>query len=322
MLSIMRDKDRMEAYTAGNKMRDLIEDSSLLLLVISRFGITLGFGDSSIRDVCRAQGVDCATFLTVANFIGGRPYNAEEISLKSLMGYLRRAHSFFLDYFLPSIRRKLIEVIGYNNDNEVSMLLLKFYDEYVEEVRSHMDYENETILAYVNGLLEGVLDDEFSISIYSATHNDMAPKLNELKNIIIRYYTQKNSDTLNSVLLDLMTCEQDLASHCLIEDTLFTPNVERLEASLRKKAAAVPPKGKEAVSEPKTDLLSDREKEVIKCVAKGMANKEIADCLCLSIHTVTTYRRNISAKLQIHSPAGLTIFAIINKIIELEEIKL
>ena len=48
---------------------------------------------------------------------------------------------------------------------------------------------------------------------------------------------------------------------------------------------------------------------------------KIADRLCLSIHTVITHRRNISHKLQIHSPAGLTIYAIVNKLIELTDIK-
>lgn len=69
------------------------------------------------------------------------------------------------------------------------------------------------------------------------------------------------------------------------------------------------------------EALSDREKEIVVCVVKGMTNKEIADKLCLSIHTVITHRRNISHKLQIHSPAGLTIYAIVNKLIELRDIK-
>jgi DNA-binding NarL/FixJ family response regulator len=66
--------------------------------------------------------------------------------------------------------------------------------------------------------------------------------------------------------------------------------------------------------------LSLREKEVIVCVVKGMTNKQMADHLCLSIHTVITHRRNIATKLQIHSPAGLTIYAILNKLVELNDI--
>lgn len=68
------------------------------------------------------------------------------------------------------------------------------------------------------------------------------------------------------------------------------------------------------------ESLSQREKEVIVCVVKGMTNKQIADKLCLSAHTVVTHRRNISAKLDIHSTAGLTIYAIVNKLVELDEI--
>ena len=77
----------------------------------------------------------------------------------------------------------------------------------------------------------------------------------------------------------------------------------------------------ELESETGQGVLSSREKEIITCVVKGMTNKEIADALFLSAHTVITHRRNIARKLQIHSPAGLTIYAIVNKLVELQDIK-
>lgn len=67
--------------------------------------------------------------------------------------------------------------------------------------------------------------------------------------------------------------------------------------------------------------LSAREKEIVVGVVKGMTNKEIAEKLFLSTHTVITHRRNIAKKLQIHSASGLTIYAIVNKLVELDEIK-
>ncbi len=69
------------------------------------------------------------------------------------------------------------------------------------------------------------------------------------------------------------------------------------------------------------EVISQREKEIVVCVVKGMTNKEIAEKLFLSIHTVITHRRNISKKLQIHSAAGLTIYAIVNKLVELSDVK-
>lgn len=68
------------------------------------------------------------------------------------------------------------------------------------------------------------------------------------------------------------------------------------------------------------DTLSQREREIIKCIARGMANKETADRLCLSVHTVTTHRRNLCAKLGIKSAAGLTIFAILHHLVDLNEV--
>ncbi|MDR1878201.1 MAG: LuxR C-terminal-related transcriptional regulator [Bacteroidales bacterium] len=67
-------------------------------------------------------------------------------------------------------------------------------------------------------------------------------------------------------------------------------------------------------------ILSTREKEIVVCVVKGMTNRAIADRLFLSTHTVITHRRNIARKLQIHSASGLTVYAIVNKLIELKEV--
>lgn len=67
--------------------------------------------------------------------------------------------------------------------------------------------------------------------------------------------------------------------------------------------------------------LSGREKEIVVAVAKGMTNKEVADMLSISTHTVISHRRNIAAKLEIHNPAGLTIYAIVNGLIDISEVK-
>ena len=67
--------------------------------------------------------------------------------------------------------------------------------------------------------------------------------------------------------------------------------------------------------------LSPREKEILVCVAKGMLNKEIAYKYNLSIFTVMTHRKNIAAKTGIKSIAGLTAYAILQGLIDIESIK-
>ena len=309
-------------YSPSDKLRSLIRDNSLLLMVMSRFGISLGFGNKNVNDICEQNKVDTATFLTVANFISKKECSYKQVSLASLIHYLKRAHNYFLDFNLPTIRRRLIEAIDCSGTDEVALLILKFYDEYVIEVRRHMEYENETVFGYVEDLLQGRYQADYNIRMFADKHNDIAPKLEELKDIIIRYYPQKENDMLNSVLFDIINCEQDLTSHCLVEDHLFVPAVELMEEELKTRQTQSLSKEEEPTETDKPETLSQREKEIVSCVAKGLTNKEIADVLFHSVHTVATHRRNISSKLQIHTPAGLTIYAIINKLVKLEDIKM
>lgn len=78
---------------------------------------------------------------------------------------------------------------------------------------------------------------------------------------------------------------------------------------------------KEQSGQTDQEELSDREKEILISVVKGMSNKEIADHHNISIHTVITHRRNITRKLKVHSISGLTIYTIINKLVDISDIK-
>lgn len=66
--------------------------------------------------------------------------------------------------------------------------------------------------------------------------------------------------------------------------------------------------------------LTAREREILVCVVKGMTNKKIAEHLFLSQHTVITHRRNIGQKLQIKSPSALTLYAMINNLVQPSDI--
>ncbi|MBQ5825891.1 MAG: helix-turn-helix transcriptional regulator [Bacteroidaceae bacterium] len=304
-------------------MRDLVRDQSTIILILGRFGIPLGFGDKSIAEVCTAHHVDEETFLQVVNYCTGRDYHYERISLTALIEYLRQAHEYYLEFNLPQIRRKLIEALDCSGTNDIALLIIKFYDEYVREVRKHMENENKTVFAYVQQLQQGYLKREYSIATFQGKHTPMADKLKELKEVIIQYYPEKNNFLLNEVLLNIMLCEEDLTQHCDVEDHIFVPAVKLAEQRLLQSNTAVYTEAPKQVEVKGKNLgkLGEREKDVLVCVARGMSNKETANALCLSVHTVTTHRRNISQKLQIHSTAGLIIYAIANGLIQLDEVK-
>ena len=325
---------KRHTYIPTDKMSDIICENYSLLQVMSRFGLPLGFGDYSVEEVCHTHQVDCATFLAVANFINkghARPLvSLEGISIKSLITYLKNAHHYFLDFQLPTIRRKLLEAIDCSMDNEVTFLILKFFDVYVQEVRKHMSYEDMSVFAYVDNLLNGKKSEDYNIDMFVRNHDHIDEKLTELKNSIVKYYpANKNAYLMNAVLFDIFNCEKDLASHNAVEDYLFVPAVLQLETEVEQhllvkeaQQAEEQTDNQTAEKQEDTDGLSQREREIITCVVKGLSNKEIAEQLYISIHTVMTHRRNIARKLQIHSSTLLTIYAIVNKLVDVSEVKL
>lgn len=226
-------------YQPDEKMRDIVKDYSPLILVMGRFGLPLGFGDKSVREVCRTHNVDETTFLEVVNFIVKGICNYNGLSLTSLMGYLKQAHEYYWGFNLPNIRRKLIETIDCSGNNDIAVLIIRFYDEYVAEIKKHMEYENQVVFTYVEQLLQGFLNRNYNISAFSGKHTPIGNKLKELKDIIIRYYPEKNNNLLNAVLLDILSSEQDLISHYKIEDKLFVPAVKLVEQQLQKSGKIV-----------------------------------------------------------------------------------
>lgn len=309
-----------QKFTSSSKMNDLIKEDTSLLLTMTRFGFSLGFGDKTVKEVCKEKQVDEKTFLAVVNFISDgykkENINHDEVSIDTVIVYLRKAHDFFLDFKLPLIRKKLIEAIDECvQEQPYRKMIMKFYDDYVMEVQKHMDHENETVFPYVLNLLEGKKDPRYTIAIFEQNHENIDSKLADLKNILIKYFpAQQPNYLLNEVLFDLSACEKDLEKHNRVEDHFFVPVTETLEKKLSEKK-------EELSATEKTDNLTEREKEILTSVVKGLTNKEIANKLFLSTHTVISHRRNITRKLEIHSTAGLTIYAIVNKLVTLDEIK-
>jgi len=315
-------------YHSNDSLAELIGDDFRLLQVMSRFGIALGFGDKNVEEVCKENNVDTDTFLAVCNFVsqGLKPSFDEYISLhvEGLLAYLRNSHSFFIDFELPAIRRKFVNAVDCSTQNEIGFLILKFFDDYMAEIKRHQDYEAEHFFQYVDGLMHGKRPADVCLQHFEDDHthqNDdkmIAQKLTDLKNIIIRYSpSSANKELLNEALYNLFEFEKEMNTHTQLEDTIFIPVVSMLESQ-------VDVNEEEADADDKKndkDLLSVREKEIVMGVVKGLTNKEIADRLNIATHTVLTHRRNIAKKLDIHTPAGLVIYAIVNGIVKVEEIK-
>lgn len=309
---------RMKLYEADDKMIDLISDNYSMLQGLSAFGIRLGFGDKTVSEICEQQGVDCYTFLTVVNFLinGYAPKEIDEkVSVSTLLNYLRASHRYFLDYQLPAIRKKLEETLS--KDNNLDILILKLYDSYANDIRKHMKYEDKTLFPYVEALLRGERPSDYNVEIFSKHHSDTTGKFHELKNIIIKYLPHDGltNNQLTATLYDIYNNEEWLSNHSNVEELLFVPAIRSMEQNMHNDNVSAHISSLIRRAE-NNEPISEREKEIIVCLVQGLSNKEIANRLYISVNTVTTHRRNIIRKLQIHSLAGLTIYAIANNLID------
>jgi len=271
--------------------------------IISRFGLEMGVGEQTIEQVCAAHGVHTPTFLAIVNYkVFKQRALPADIDIPTLQRFLHNAHAYFLDFRLPRLRRSIVEaIIPADPATKIPGLILRCYDEFVDEIRTHIEHENA-------GLFEEHEHDDERIT----------SKLTEIKNLIIKYYPSPATGnpspvtyTLISVMSDLWHTEQDFADHCAIEDYILRPALtgkdEKRRAKDEKNYAA-------------TEELSSREKDVLIQVVRGLSNKEIADVLCISMHTVVSHRKHITRKLNIHSTAGLTVYAIVNKLVDINSL--
>lgn len=297
-------------YRPTDKMSELMgagakhagTDNQVLQL-IHRFGVPLGVGHKTIEKVCEETNIDCTTLLAIVNFAISKEHTHNaEIHIPTLRLYLENAHNYFMHFQLPRIRQMLLEAINLaGTDNKIPLLIIRFYDEYVEEIRAHIQHENE-----------------FAFEHHSTDDQHIAAKAIELKNLIIKYYPRNEKTStqaheqerlLYAVLHDLYHFENELALHCAIEDEIMLPAIAKAEnGNMRTENE----KAKTEIGD-----LSSREKDVLVQIVNGLSNKEIADKLCLSTHTVMSHRKNIARKLNIHSTAGLTIYAIVNGIVDI-----
>jgi regulator of cell morphogenesis and NO signaling len=314
-------------YEADDKMISLIRDNYDLLQMLGSFGISLGFGDKTVKETCEDNDVDTYTFLAVVNYSinGNGDFNTDEqLSVPTLLHYLEACHAYFLDFQLPFIRRELSESL--NPDDSLGQLILRFYDEYAHEIRRHMKYEQKTLFPYVQSLIDGHPANDYNVETFSKHHGATDKKLRELKLLIIKYLPQDglHNNQLTATLHDIYENEVWLRQHAMVEDDIFVPAIRRLEQLTKQSDVTrnISDMVFKAGTGQNPDALSDREKDVIISLVQGMSNKEIADHLCISVNTVITHRRNIARKLQIHSPAGLTIYAIVNGLVDISSVKL
>ena len=293
----------------GMKMADLMNRDFALSGVLERVGLSYGFGDETVDEVCSRAGVNTASFLLICNVYLSEDYSPskellERIDLRDILRYLRLSHSYYEGFAVKNLSLALDSLMAPCGETH-KMIISRFFSDYTLELSRHFEFEENVVFPYVEAMLDKDVKDDFSIGQYEKHHSDVQEKLDDLKKLIMTYLPPEcDQHLIHSALSELFTLETDLRKHTIIEDRILIPAVNHLED--------------ESGDDPASpgDKLSSREIEILTGVAQGLLNKEIASKYNISIHTIITHRKNIVRKTGIKTIAGLTAYAILNNLIE------
>lgn len=267
-----------------------------LLGVFSRMGFTFGYGDATVADVCKEAETDPETFLLICRVYSQDDYrlSPEELGkadLTVIVRYLSLSHSHYMNVAMKDMAASLGRMI-FPCADETQRVIWKFFSDFKEELQKHFSYEEQFVFPKVGSPDADVPDED---------HSGVEETLEDLKSLVMNHLpADADQQEAYKVLSAITSLQDDIRKHMFLEETVLEGRPDKTQDD---------------------NSLSLREKEILVCVAKGMINKEIADMLNISVHTVISHRKNISHKTGIKTVAGLTVYALLNNLLDIKSIE-
>jgi len=305
-------------FSESVKLSVLIDQHPDLLAPLTRLGIPPGFGEASVAEACRRVRADVRTVLlicTVYTLPRFAPSQAElrDVRLEDLLRYLRSSHQYYVGTSLVSLEKGLAQLLEPAPEAK-RKVIRGFFLDYKDDLGKHFAFEEETVFPYVDAMIRGEAFRFGRVDLDEEDHTHIDEKIQDLKNIVLKYLPEE-CDRMQAaaILSEIYALAADLRHHSDVEEKLLDPVVRsggRIGGSRYGDS-----------EDDNRGELSGREKDILICVAKGMLNKEIADRFNLSIHTVITHRKNITRKTGIKTVAGLTVYALLNGLIDMSSVE-
>jgi len=234
------------------KMSSIIHKNYLLLPILQRFGIELGFGDKTVFEVCENKGIEVDFFLDIINSYIDLDYFPKKhlagFSSKQIIDYLQRTHEYYLEVKVPLIEGMLRNLVETSRAEKKKLKLIEdFFSEYKEELLAHIKREDEVVYPYIlelekciaEGNKKGKLQElvkKYSIHNFADEHDNMEEKLYDLKNILIKYLPPRDDQNLlQEIITELFQLENDLADHSRMEDNVLIPKIADIEKRILEK---------------------------------------------------------------------------------------
>lgn len=285
-----------------SKLSDVILAHHLVIPFISRFGIKLGVGDKTIEEICEEYHIRTDFFLVLLNTFLNEDYFPERqlktLDINFVIDYLKKTDAYTLNMLLHNLEKHLNAFIAISDPNNSQLQLI---------ARLYAKFKAEFVAEVENGMING----ESSLAL-----------LVDLKSIIVKHISGSfNENMCYAVIFSIDSIQKDLEQHNRIREKILKPMIKDLEDMGIEDWKELIDTDSSHLYLEKDSVISQRELDVLRLIALGKINKEIADKLNISLNTVLTHRKNIMAKLGIKTVSGLIFYCISNGYISSEEIE-
>ena len=292
----------MNCLTDITILSESIKENLSLIPVVNRFGVRLGMEDKTIDAICEEKGINADFFLAILNTYLSEDYFPEKklqkFDICLVVDYLKQTDNYYLHAQISNIEKHLNAFIATSDpDNKQLDLIRKLFGKFKMELTGRIS--------------NGLLNDDNSQAL-----------LMDLKNILIKHISGSfNENLCYAVVFSVDSLLKDLSKHNRIRERILKPKIKELqEAGIEDWQSLC--SSKEVLILDEGQAISPRELDVLKLIAKGYLNKEIADKLNISLNTVLSHRKNITAKLGIKTVSGLIFYCISHGYISADEIEL
>ncbi len=220
----------MALVTSETKLCDVILDEPSVITVINRFGIALGVGDKSVKEICRQKGIDTNFFLTILNayiYESFFPENGfDSFGAQEIIGYLEKTNQSYLRYQLPNIERHFKALIDHSDKNNNLPLLLNLYNEVKDEMHKRIDNDNRHWFAEILRHEKGVAPGQLTVEASDARRvaDSIEDKLSDLKNMfVIHLRGDYDRNLCQAVLFAIISFEKDIRQNNRIRNHILYP---------------------------------------------------------------------------------------------------
>lgn len=217
------------------KLADVITADRRVLSVLARLGVSLGFGDATVDDVCREYNLSSRLLLTIINTAAPRGYKPDVASLdgsdiKRVVDYLAASHRYFRETLFAQLHSKIHRLLATCDERSASVLN-RFFDDYENGVNVHFDFEESQVFPYVKALADGDRSGrEYDDSRFTENHDHISDALADLRNILLKYLPDTGAELLRiDVINQIFDIGEELRRHTAIENAILIPWVKRNE---------------------------------------------------------------------------------------------